>query len=222
MRAWSSLGGIAFSVLIVVGAILLFDGPSDSSPAKMAAYYGSAGKRSHIHIGWLLAGLGLFCLIWFIASVRERITAAEGEAGEGTSLLSTIVTVGGAAFVALALGVIGLTDGVKTMSDDTYHHQVYSGVIHAAGDAAYMMLVSGGAAMGAMILATSLAIFAFGFLPRWVGWFGVVASVAAIFSIFFFTMLVWLLWIAVASVLLSMRARSGIAAMERPKAVVVD
>src|ERR1700760_1660059 len=63
LRLWSSLSGLAFVILAVVGAIFLFDGPSDSSPAKMTSYYDSASNRDHIHIGWVLTGLGLFALI---------------------------------------------------------------------------------------------------------------------------------------------------------------
>jgi hypothetical protein len=219
LRAWSSLAGLAFVVLAVIGAILLFDGPSDSSPTKMAAWYGSGSNRNHVNIGWVLVGLALFCFVWFVGAVRERVAAGErAEAGNG-SMLSTIVTVGGAAVAAVLLAVIGVADGVKTMSDDTYHHQVYSGVIHAAGDASYMMLASGGAALAAMIFATSLAIFAFGFLPRWVGWFGVLAGVCALVSILFFTMIVWLLWIAVSSVMLFLRARSPQTAERRTAAI---
>jgi hypothetical protein len=202
VRSWSALGGAAFAVLAVIGAIFLFDGPTDSSPAKMTAYYQSSSHRNSIHIGWLLTGIGLFLLIWFIAFVRERIADLERSAPDSGSFLSTIVTTGGAAFVAVALVLIGTADGVKTMSDDTYQHTVYSGVIHAANDSGYMMLVSGGAAMAAFIFAVSLAIFAFGFLPRWLGWFGVVAGVAALLSLFFFTMLVWLLWLIVTSIAL--------------------
>jgi hypothetical protein len=210
LRVWSSLGGIAFAVLVFIGAIFLFDGPSDSSPAKMTAWYSSGSHRSHINIGWVLAGLGLLCLIWFVAGVRERIALAEQADRTAGSFLSTIVTVGGTAFVAAGICLIGLADGIKTMSDDTYHHQVYSGVIHAAGDASYIILAGAGVAMGSLIFAVSLAIFGYALLPRWVGWFGVVAGVAAIFSLFFFTMLVWLLWIAVTSVMFFMRSRSTV------------
>lgn len=200
LRSWSSLGGVLAVVLMVIGAIFLFDGPSDSSPAKMTAWYTSSSNRTHIHIGWILTGLALFFFVWFVGALRERIVAAERTGSSGT-LMSTVATIGGTAFVAVGLCLVGLTDGIRTMSDDTYHHQVYSGVIHAAGDAAYMMLVTGAAALAA----TSAAIFAFGLLPRWIGWFGVLAGVAAIFSLFFFTMLIWLLWIAVVSVALFMR-----------------
>lgn len=219
LRAWSSLGGVAFTVLVVIGAVFLFDGPSDSSPAKMTAWYSSGSNRSHVNIGWVLAGLGLLCLIWFVAGVRERIAVAEQRDATGGSFLSTIVTIGGTAFVAAGVCLIGIADGIKTMSDDTYHHQVYSGVIHAAGDAAYIILAGSGIAMASLIFAISLAIFGFGLLPRWVGWFGVAAGVAAIFSLFFFTMLVWLLWIAVASVMLFLRSRSTVRAHEAVAAV---
>jgi hypothetical protein len=205
LRAWSSLGGVAFTVLAVIGAVLLYDGPQASSPAKMTAWYSSGSHRTHINIGWVLSGLALLFLIWFVAGVRERVAVAEQAAAPGGSFLTTLITMGGTVFVAAGLCQIGIADGIKTMSDDTYHHQVYSGLIHAAGDASYIILAGSGVAMASMIFAIALAIFAYGLLPRWVGWFGVVAGVAAIFSLFFFTMLVWLLWIAVASLLLYRR-----------------
>ena len=120
----------------------------------------------------------------------------------------TIVLVGGTVYVAVAMAAVALTDGIKTMSDDTYHHQVYSGVIHAANDASYLLVVTAGAAMAALIFATSVAVRRYAILPRWVSWFGFVAGVAAIVSVFFFTMIVWLLWIAVASATLFLRSRT--------------
>ena len=210
LRTWSSLGGVVFTVLAVVGAIFLYDGPQASSPAKMTAWYSSSSNRDHINIGWVLTGLALLSLIWFVAGVRERVAVAEQADRPGASFLSTLVTIGGTVFVAAGICQIGIADGIKTMSDDTYHHQVYSGLIHAAGDASYIILAGSGVAMASMIFALALAIFGFGLLPRWVGWFGVAAGIAAIFSLFFFTMLVWLLWIAVASVMLYLRSPSAV------------
>jgi len=214
LRAWSSLGGIAFTVLAVVGAIFLYDGPQSSSPAKMTAWYTSGGNQAHINIGWILVGLALLCLIWFVAGVRERIAVAEQAAEPGRSFLTALVTIGGTVFIAAGVCQIGIADGIKTMSDDTYHHQVYSGLVHAAGDASYIILAGSGVAMASMIFAIALAAFSFALLPRWVAWFGVVAGIAAIFSLFFFTMLVWLLWVAVASVLLYRRAPAPARARE--------
>jgi hypothetical protein len=212
LRAWSNLGGVAFAVLAVVGAIFLYDGPQASSPAKMTAWYSSSSNRAHVNIGWALTGLSLLCLIWFVAAVRERVVAAEQADASGGSFLSTLITIGGTVFVAAGVCQIGIASGIKTMSDDTYHHQVYSGLIHAAGDASYVILAGSGIAMASMIFAIALAAFSFGLLPRWAGWFGVVAGVAAIFSLFFFTMLVWLLWIAIASVMLYLRSPSRVRA----------
>jgi hypothetical protein len=209
LRVWASLGGLVFVVLAVVGALFLFDGPTDSSPAKMAAWYGSSSNRTEVNIGWILTGLGLFALIWFVAALRERVRESERTNPEEGTFLSTIVLVGGTAYVALAMAGIALADGVKTMSDDTFHHQVYSGVVHAANDATYLMVTTGGAALASLIFAVSVAGRRYEILPRWVSWFGFVAGVAAILSIIFFTMLVWLVWIAVASVLLFQSSRAG-------------
>lgn len=209
LRVWSSLSGLVFVVLAVVGSALLFDGPSDSSPPKMAAWYGNSSHRHHINIGWILTGLGLFSLIWFVAAVRERVRESEQAAPEAGTLLSTIVLVGGTVYIAVAMAGIAVADGIRTMSDDTYHHQVYSGVIHAAGDASYLLVVTGGAAMAALIFATAIAVRRYAILPSWISWFGFAAGVAAIFSVIFFTMLFWLLWIAVASVSLFLQSRSA-------------
>ena len=218
LRLWSSLSGLVFVVLAVVGSILLFDGPSDSSPAKMTAWYSSSSNRAHVNIGWVLSGLGLFALIWFVVALRERVRESEAAAPEQGTFLSTVVLVGGTVYVAVAMVGIAVAGGIKTMSDDTYQHQVYSGVIHAAGDASYVLVVTAGAAMASLIFATAIAVRRYAILPRWVGWFGFVAGVAAVFSLFFFTMLVWLLWVAVASVLLFLSARPARVARREPSA----
>ena len=214
LRVWASLSGLVFVVLAVVGSALLFDGPSDSSPAKMTAYYQSSSHRLHINIGWILTGLGLFALIWFVAALRERVRASEQATPEEGTFLSTIVLVGGTVYIAVAMAGIAVADGIRTMSDDTYHHRVYSGVIHAASDASYLLVVTGGAAMAALIFATSVAVRRYAILPRWISWFGFAAGVAAIFSVIFFTMIFWLLWVAVASIALFLSSRAPVGARE--------
>jgi len=212
VRLWSSLCGLVFVVLVVVGVFFLFDGPSDGSPAKMTPYYGSSSHRTHTNIGWILMGLGLFALIWFVAALRERVRESE----QGDTFLSTVVLVGGTVYVAVAMAGIAVADGIRTMSDDTYHHQVYSGVIHAANDASYILIVTGAVGMAALIFATAIAVRRYAILPRWLSWFGFVAGVAAIFSVIFFTMIVWLLFIAAVSVTLFLASRPEAAAQREP------
>jgi hypothetical protein len=214
LRLWSSLSGLLFVVLAVVGVLFLFDGPSDGSPAKMTAYYTSSSHRAHINIGWVLTGLGLFALIWFVAALRERVVASE----QGDTFLSTVVLIGGTVYVAVAMAAIAVAGGIKTMSDDTYHHTVYSGVIHAAGDASYVLTVTAGVAMASLIFATSIAVRRYAILPRWISWFGFVAGVAAVFSLFFLTMIIWLIWVAAASITLFLVSRPERAAGREPSA----
>jgi len=203
LERWAALGGVLYVVLFVIGTILQFSGSpaGDAAPSKVISWYSDSGHRTQLNIGWALIGLGLFSFLWFLTALRQALIRLVGE-----GFLPTLATVGGAIYAALALAAASVSDGIRTMSDDTYHHQVYGGLIHAAGDASYVILAGSGIAMASMIFALAIASFAYGLLPRCVGWFGVVAGVAAIFSLLFFTMLVWLLWIAVASVLLFRRA----------------
>ena len=218
LRAWGALGGIVFVVLFVIGSALIFDGPNGSeTPAKFSSFYGDSGNRDKINIGWILAGLGLFFFLWFVASLREtmrRLLAAETDA-----MLGFLVTVGGTAYAAVTMVAVGDAAGVRTMSDDTYQHQVYPGIIHANSDWTYIAHATGTAALAAMIFAFSITVLTTraGF-PRWLGWFGVVAGIAALISILFVTIFVWLLWIAVTSVVLFLTARRspGIVSRDSP------
>ena len=206
LRAWGALGGILFVVLFVIGSALIFDGPNgDETPAKFASFYGDSGNRDKINFGWILAGLGLFFFLWFVASLREtmrRLLAAESDA-----MLGFVVTVGGTAYAAVTMVAIGDAAGVRTMSDDTFRHQVYPGIIHANSDWTYIAHATGTAALAAMIFAFSITVLATRAFPKWLGWFGILAGVCALVSILFVTIFVWLLWIVVASVLLFLAAR---------------
>jgi len=208
-RMWGSLSGLAFVVLFVIGSALIFDGPNgDEPPAKYVAFYGDSGHRDKINLGWILAGLGVFFFLWFVASLRETVREAT-VASAGDTVLAFLVTIGGTAYGAVTLVGLGQAAGVRTMSDDTFQHQVFPGIIHANDDGVYITHATGTAALAAMIFAFSITVLATRALPRWIGWFGLVAAVAALASIFFVTMFVWLLWIGVVSVVLFLAARRG-------------
>jgi hypothetical protein len=219
LRVWGSLGGLAFVVLFVIGSALIFDGPNgDEPPAKYLDFYGDGGNRDKINFGWILAGLGVFFFLWFVASLRETVRKAT-VASEGESMLGFLVTIGGTAYGAVTLVALGEAAGVRTMSDDTFQHEVFPGIIHANSDGTYIAHATGTAALAAMIFAFSITVLATRVLPRWIGWFGLIAAVAALVSILFVTMFVWLLWIAVTSIVLFLAARrEGTAPSESPTA----
>jgi hypothetical protein len=91
------------------------------------------------------------------------------------------------------------------MSDDTYHHTVFPGLIHAADDASYVIHATGGAGASAMIIAASLAALRAAVVPKWAGWLGVAAGILALGSIIFFPQAATGLWILIVSGLLFAR-----------------
>jgi hypothetical protein len=205
LARWGALGGILYVVLFVIGSILLFDGApdSDASPAKVIAYYSDSGHRDKISIGWLVAGLGVFFFLWFLAALRRTVRRQEGEDG----YLTALTTIGGAVYAALALAALAVNMGIRTMSDDTYRDQVFPGLIHAANDAGYILHATGGAGAAAMIIGASLAAMRARAVPAWAGWLGILAGILALGSIAFFPQLAIAIWILVASG--AMFARGG-------------
>ena len=200
---WASLGGILYVVLFVIGVIVMFDGEpdGDASPAKVIAYYSKASHRDKISIGWIIAGLGIFAFLWFLSSLRRAVRRWEGDDG----FLTALTTIGGAIYATLAFAAIAINVGIRTMSDDTYHHTVYPGLIHAADDASYVLHATGGAGASAMIIAASLAFLRSGVVRPWAGWLGVAAGILALASIAFFPQAAIGLWILIVSGLLFAR-----------------
>ena len=199
LERWAALGGVAYVVLFVVGIILEVGGEpgGDASPSRVIRWYGDSGHRDRIFLGWALIGLGLFCFIWFLSALRQTLLRLVGD-----GFLTTLATIGGAIYPALALAASAVNMGIKTMSDDTYHDQVYPDLIHAANDAGYVLHSTGGVGIGTMMIATSVAVLRARVLPAWLAWIGVVAGIIALASIVFFPWFVIALWLLVASVIL--------------------
>ena len=203
LASWGALGGIVYVVLFIIGTILLYSGAPDSSsaPAKVIAYYSDSGHRDRMSFGWVVGGLGVFFFLWFLGALRGAVRRWEGEDG----YLTTLSTIGGGVYATLALAALAINMGIRTMSDDTFHHTVYPGLIHAADDAGYILHATGGAGAAAMIIAASLAAMRAGVVRSWVGWLGVLAGVLGLASILFFTQAAIAIWILVVSGLLFAR-----------------
>ena len=189
-------------VLFVVGVIVLFSGApaGDDPPAKVIQWYSDSGHRDRVNIGWLLAGLGIFFFLWFVATLRRAVGSVDDE-----GILTSVVTIGGSVYAAVAFASIAVNAGIRTMSDDTYRHQVFPELIHAADDASYVMHATGAAGLGAMIIALSLAFMWGAVWPKWAGWLGVAVGILAIGAIFFFTQWIFLLWILIVSIVMFLR-----------------
>jgi hypothetical protein len=199
LERWAALGGVLYVVLFVIGTILQFSGApnGDAAPSKVIDWYSDSGHRDRLHVGWVLIGLGLFAFLWFLSALRQALIRLVGE-----GFLPTLATVGGAVYATLALAAASVSDGIRTMNDDTYRHQVYPPLVHAANDAAYVLHSAGGAGIGAMMIAASLAVVRTRALPVAVGWIGVAAGIVALASILFFPWFVIALCLLAASTIL--------------------
>ena len=207
LARWASLGGILYVVLFVIGVIVMFDGEpdSDASPATVIAYYSKASHRDKISIGWIIAGLGIFAFLWFLSSLRRAVRRWEGDDG----FLTALTTIGGAVYATLAFAAIAINVGIRTMSDDTFHHTVYPGLIHAADDVSWVLHASGGAGLAAMIIAASLAALRARAVPTWAGWLGIAVGILGLGLIAFFPWFLVAIWILVVSIGMFVRAGRG-------------
>ena len=140
--------------------------------------------------------MGLLFFLFFVASLRQTVSRFDD------GILTTLTTLGGGIYAAIALAAFALEQAVLTMSDDTYQNKVYPELIHLAGDAGYIIHATGGVGLSVMILAASIAFIRSGVIPKWAGWVGVVAAVAALLTFMFITAFVWLLWILVVALVL--------------------
>ena len=204
IQRWAALAGVAYVVLFVIGVILTYSGAVDTSaaPAKVSAYYSDAGHRDRVNFGWVIAGLGLFFFLWFLSALRQGVRRLEVEDG----FLTGLTTIGGVVYASLTLAALAVETGIRTMSDDTYHHTVYPGLIHAADDVSWVLHASGGAGAAAMVIAASLAALRAGAVPTWSGWLGIVVGILALALIAFFPWFLFGIWVLVVSIGMFVRA----------------
>jgi hypothetical protein len=217
IQRWAGLGGILYVALFIAGSIVAFNNAptGDERPARYVAYYSDSAHRDRIGLGWVLVVLGVFFFLWFLAALVQVVRSIDTD-----GFLTTLVTVGGAVYAALALAGISLWMAIATMSDDTFHHQVYPGIIHAASDAGYIVHAAGGVGAGTMIIAASLAASRAELIPRWAGIVGIVFGILGIGSIFFFPQALIAIWILVAAWIVFRASNRPLGAPPAPAAPV--
>jgi hypothetical protein len=199
LEQWGGLGAVAYVVLFAGGSILAYAGQPDTSepPATLISYYGDSGHRDKIVIGWLIVVVGVFFFLWFLGALRQFLRRIDDQ-----GMLPAVATVGGAVYAALTLAGRSVDMALKTMSDDTFRHQVYPELIHAADDAGYVLHAAGGAGLGALMISASVAAWKAARIPIWAVWLSTVFGVLAVFSVFFIPLFLNALWLLVAGFLL--------------------
>jgi hypothetical protein len=196
---WGPLAGIVFVVLFVVGLSLNNIPSADDSAVKITHFYNDGGDRAQVIISSYLLWLAGLFFFWFIASLRTRLIAVEGQPGR----LTSITFGGGLVFIAMLMAASACFASVA--GDITFGGEDFVGVDGARflPELGYPLLIIGGMfAAIAMIDAASILIVRTGVMPTWIGYFGFVAAVALLFAGFFLPMIFLLLWILFVSVAL--------------------
>lgn len=200
---WGPIAGIVFAVLFVVGLSLINIPAGDDSAQEITNFYNDSGDRAQTIIGgYMLILAGVF-FFWFLASLRTRLIAVEGEPAR----LTPIVFGSGLVFIALLM--VSACAFMSVAGDITFGGEEF-----ANADAArylptlgYPLLVIGAMfAAIAMIDAASVLIRRTGVLPVWIAYFGFFTAVALLFAVIFLPMITLVLWVLFVSVAM-LRAR---------------
>jgi hypothetical protein len=191
------LTGVAFVVVVIVGAIIGGEPPDADSPVREIIDHYTDNKTSIVVGSFVGAAAGVL-LVFFGAYLRSVLSAAEGPGG----MLSALALVG-TAVVAVGLAIdITISIALAEAVDDIEPAAVQA--LQALWDNDFVPL-----ALGALVflISTGLSIVRHGALPKWLGW------VALVLAVIGFTPIGWVafigagLWIAVVSVMLALRAR---------------
>jgi hypothetical protein len=212
---FAALGGVAFVVLYIVGAVLPGEPPAVDDPAAdVAAFFND--NRVEFLSGMLLIGFGVVAFLWFVSSLVATLRSV------GEERLANAAFGGFLAFIGLgslaALVRASLAYGVAT---DVEPAQVL-GLYHMAA----VIDVFSSLFFAAFAAAVAGASLRTGFLPRWFGFVSIAVALGFVAAattwsrsgfwsptggaIWIMTV-VWLLYILVMSILHFRRVGAGAA-----------
>lgn len=217
-RQWERIAattGVAFVVVLIVGAVLSGSRPApNESASKIADYF--RDNDNGIKIASYLQGLGAVLFVWFLGTLWSTLRRAEG----APNRLATTAVGGGLLGVTLAMVGQAML-AVTAIQIDTIDEGAT--VFYLLASIVFSFSVFGQAALQGATAAISLR--ARGLFPTWYGWGSLVLAVvslgagagvstgrseAAVAGLIGFVTL--LLWVLVTSVLLFRKADTAAAA----------
>ena len=110
---WAPLTGLLSVACSLVGVMLALNQPQDKdSNAKIAAYFANHSHRVLGVVGFFVFLAGILLLLAFLAALRERLLAAEGQPGRLSALAF------GAGIASLPLWAVSmlLANATRTLS----------------------------------------------------------------------------------------------------------
>jgi hypothetical protein len=207
--SWIALAGLLFSLLFLIGWLLVRESPSfNATDEELLAYYGDPAKRRDaVTAGLYVIPLACIAFIWFMAALRDRYVRT---AIREHTILSTAHVVAGVLVVASLFTLAAVELGVAWLADNGEAFDVGGarGLL-ALGQASSDVMALRSAAVFVGVSA-SRAVRS-GFFPRL---YGVLSLLTAIALLLVFEAASWVTllfpsWVAATSVLILVRRRSS-------------
>lgn len=194
---WPLVTGLGFAVILIISFIVSGQPKgADHAPDEIAKWY--SDNKDSAEIGAFIGIVAGALLIAFGAYLRKVFEPA----GPVLSILPLIAVT----IVAIAAAVDGmLIFAAAEAVDDVPATEIQT--IQAIWDNDFLPFL-----LGVLLFnwSVGLAVLKSGALPKWLGWWGIVFGVVSLAGpIGFFGAPGAALWIIIASIVLSMRARSG-------------
>jgi hypothetical protein len=190
--------GLGFAVLVIASFIVTGGEPKDADhpPSEVAQWY--QDNKDAAEIGAFIGTVAAVPLIFFGAYLRKVLDGA----GPMLSVLPLI----GVSIVGVAAAIDGTLIFAAAEAADTIPAPEIQ-TIQAIWDNDFLPFI-----LGVMVFnwSVGLAVLKSGALPKWLGWWAIVAGVVSLAGpIGFAGAILAGIWVIIASIMLSMQARSG-------------
>lgn len=210
---WAPLTGLLSVACMFVGVMFALAQPQDKdSNAKIVAYFADHSHRVQGVIGFFVFLAGILFLLAFLAAIRERLLAAEGQPGRLSALAF------GAGIASLPLWAVSMlfANAASFAANGSSRFRIDANTFRMFADTAYFAWVAAVVVSCVVVWATSAVALRTAVLPRWYAGFGILAGVVQLFGFFLFPFFVWWLWIIVTSIVLIKRPSPVAARVAQP------
>ena len=203
---WSPVGGVLFTVLLVVGWFIAPQTPDDAKPQDWVNYYADSGNRMQQIIGAYLMILAAFAFLWFAMGIVQRLRRAEGStlglrsitAGAAGLLTVILLFVFSITFVSVSGSVSFGGANAPNPEFGIQFEQLAFG----------LLLIPGMLSAALFIAVTSSGALATGLYARWFAYTGFVFAVLLLLSPIFLPVVLFVIWPLIAGVLMLTRSSS--------------